>query len=263
MKPFFAAGAIPESPNFITFLYQSFQGFPWVVFLHQWESVFFSILVASLISLIFILGSRKRALIPGKMQNTLEWIVESLEQMVVGVLGPDGKKYLPFLGSLFIYILTMNLFGMIPLMKSPSSSLNITAGLAICVFCLVQYLNIKNMGVFGFLHHLAGSPKDALGWMMAPLMFPIELITQISRPVTLSLRLFGNILGEKILIGVFALFGISLVAQYQLPVGLPLQVPFMLFGMLTSFMQALVFTLLSTVYILLSVPHHEEEKRIQ
>jgi F-type H+-transporting ATPase subunit a len=113
-------------------------------------------------------------------------------------------------------------------------------------------MNIKNMGVKGFLYHMAGSPKNAVEWMIAPLMFPIELLTQVSRPITLALRLFGNIFGEKILVGFFAMASITLF--YFIPV----QTPFMFLGLLTSVMQAMVFALLSTIYILLSVPHGDE-----
>jgi F-type H+-transporting ATPase subunit a len=248
---------IPELPNFITFLYHQFHEMPWAKFLHQWENIIFSILIGALVSTFAYLGIRKKALIPAGLQNGLEMLVEQLNNIIVNVLGPEGKRYVPFLGTLFIYILTMNLFGMIPLMKSPSSSLSITAGLALCVFSFVQYLNIKNMGFFGFLYHLAGSPKTMLEWILSPLMFVLELIAQLARPVTLALRLFGNILGEDILIGAFALLGVSLLANLHSPVGLPLQIPFMFLALLTSFMQALVFTLLSTIYILLSIPHKE------
>jgi F-type H+-transporting ATPase subunit a len=146
----------------------------------------------------------------------------------------------------------MNLLGLVPLMSSPTSNLNITVALAICVFVLVQYLNIRNMGLKGFLYHLAGSPTNAVGWLIVPLMFPIELLTQLSRPVTLALRLFGNILGEKILVAFFAMVGITLLYFF------PIQIPFMFLGILTSVMQAMVFTLLTAIYILLSVPHTEE-----
>jgi F-type H+-transporting ATPase subunit a len=193
------------------------------------------------------------------LQNGLEFLVEQFRQLVLGVLGPHGDKYLPFLGTLFIYIFVMNIFGIIPLMKSPSSSLNITVALALCVFGLVQYLQIKNMGFFGFMFHLAGSPKSLIEWLLAPLMFLLEVISQLARPVTLSLRLFGNILGEDILIGAFAALGVAVVAAYQSPVGIPLQLPFMFFVLLASFMQALVFTLLSTVYILLSIPSLDDK----
>jgi len=250
---------VPELPNFINFINEKIQPSSWASFLHHWEDIIFSVLVALIISIIFTIGIRKKALLPTGLQNALELITETLQTWVVSLLGPQGEKYVPFLGTLFIYILSMNWFGLVPLMKSPSANLSITAAHAICVFLLVQYLNIKNMGFFGFFYHLAGSPKGFLGWLMAPLMFPLELLTQISRPVTLSLRLCGNILGEHTLIGAFALLGVAMVSSFDSPVGFPLQLPFLFLGLMTSLMQALVFTLLTAVYILLSVPHSENE----
>lgn len=250
---------VPELPNFITLITRKFRGSEWAEWVHDWDSVIFAVIIASLISLLFYFGTRNSRLIPSGLQNFLELLVDNLRTLVVGVLGTHGEKYLPFLGSLFIYIFCMNVAGMIPFMKAPSSNISITAALGITVFGLVQFLNIRNMGFFGFLHHLAGSPKNLTEWMIAPLMFPIELLIQLSRPVTLSLRLFGNVLGEDILIAAFAVFGIGLVSSFHSPIGLPLQIPFMLLGLLTSLMQALVFTLLSTVYILLSIPHKEED----
>jgi F-type H+-transporting ATPase subunit a len=253
MKMVLAATAgVPTFPNILTLL-ENYLGESRVSdFLHHWQSIIFSFIAASLIALVFYLGSRSKEMIPYGLQNFLEWIVESFRSFVVSVLGPEGEKYVPFLGTLFLYILTMNTLGLIPLMASPSSNLNITVALAICVFVMVQYLNIKNMGIKGFLYHLAGSPTNAVGWAIAPLMFPIELLTQIARPVTLALRLFGNILGEKILVSFFAMVAITMLYFF------PVQLPFMFLGLLTSVMQAMVFTLLSTIYILLSVPHSEE-----
>jgi len=242
----------PELPNFLTLLHSFYTDSRIIAYLHSWQNIFFSILIGALISIVFYLGASKKEMIPGSFQNFIEWIVESFHSLVISILGPKGEQFVPFLGTLFIYILCMNLFGLIPLMHSPSSSLDITVALAICVFCRVQYLNIKNMGVKGFIYHLAGSPKDTASWLMVPLMFPIELLTQFSRPITLALRLFGNILGEKILIGFFAIVGVTLLYF------IPIQTPFMFLGLLTSLMQAMVFTLLSTIYILLSDPHAEE-----
>lgn len=246
----------PELPNIISLLNKIFDSSPVISFLHEWESIFFSLCASLLISLVFYFGNRNKSFIPSGLQNFLEWFVEHLRSFITEILGPDGDKYLPFLGSLFLFILSMNWFGLIPLLKAPTSNLNITVALAICVFVLVQYLNIKNYGVRGFLYHLAGSPKDALGWFLVPLMLPIELLTQFTRPLTLALRLFGNVLGEDILIGFFAMFGVVLLANY-VPIGLPLQIPFMFLALLTGLMQALVFTLLSTIYILLSIPNPE------
>lgn len=248
------ASVIEEPPNILTLVYQLFQDTPWAQFMHAYENIFFSIIAALLVALFFQIGLRKRDLIPEGAQNFVETVVESILKIISGILGSEGVKYIPFLGTLFIYILVMNLMGLVPLMKAPSSSLNITIALALCVFFYVQYLNVKNFGFFGFLHHMAGSPKNLQGWLLAPILFPLELLSQISRPVTLSLRLFGNVMGEEALIGYFALAGISYFIHDYFPLGLPLQLPFMLLGLLTSFMQALVFTLLSTVYILLSKP---------
>lgn len=250
----------PEVPNVISLIYTSFTEAPkWAVTLHEWQNIIFSIGIACLISLIFYLCARKSALIPEKFQNGLEFFIEGFRDFVVSILGEHGEKYVPFLGTLFIYILCMNWFVLIPLMKSPSASINVTAGLAITVFILVQYLNIRNWGIKGFLYHLAGSPKDFVGWAMVPLMLPIEILTQLTRPLTLALRLFGNVLGEDILIGVFALFGVAIFSSFQAPIGIPLQIPFMFLALLTGLMQAGVFTLLSTVYILLSQPDHQVE----
>lgn len=243
---------IPEIPNFITFLRKSLSNEALSYHIYKWENIIFSLLIAIGLCLVFYFGTRKKEDVPTGFHNFLEWIVEQFRHFVIGILGPDGERYVPFLGTLFIYILTMNLIGLIPFMKSPTASPNITIALAVVVFCYVQYLNIKNMGIGGFLYHLAGSPKDFVSWMIVPLMLPIEILTQLSRPVTLALRLFGNILGEKIMLGFFALMGITFFYF------LPIQTPFMFLGLLTGIIQALVFTLLSTIYILLSVPHADE-----
>lgn len=247
---------VPEVPNLFTLLYKGASS-PLTLFLHQWESTIFSILLAAGIAILFCFGAKRREAIPStRLQNLLELVVEFMQKFAKEILGAQGEKYVPFLGTLFVYILMMNWMVLFPFMKAPSSSLSITAALAICVFILVQYLSIRNFGFFGYLYHMAGSPKGVLGWAMVPLMFPIELLTQLSRPLTLAFRLFGNVIGEDILIGAFALFGITLFAFS--PIGLPLQMPFMLFAMLTGLMQALVFTLLTAIYILLSMPSSED-----
>lgn len=254
------SGDVPELPNFIQILYNRFPHETWIQVLHRWEDLVFSLIVGASITLFLYGGLRKKELIPRGLQNAIELGLTTLQNLIMGILGPQGTKHLPFLGTLFIYILLLNWVGLIPLMKSPSSNLNVTAGLAVCVFFYVQYLNIKNMGILGFLYHLAGSPQGVAGWMLVPVLVPLELLSQISRPVTLALRLFGNILGEHILLGVFAVLGVVWVAVYALTLTLPLQIPFVFLALLTGFMQALVFTMLSTVYILLSIPHPKKIK---
>lgn len=243
------AAGIPEAPNLFTLLRDYFGKNRWTDYFQAFEGIFFSVVAAALISLIFYLGARNKEMVPKGLQNFLEWVVENFRNVVLGIMGPEGEPYVPFLGTLFIYIFTMNLLGLIPLMKSPSSNFNVTIGLAITVFGYVQYLNIKHMGFRGFLYHLAGSPKSLIEWVLVPLMLPIEILTQVSRPITLALRLFGNIMGEKILVGFFALASVTVFYFF------PVQMPFLFLGILTGVMQALVFTLLSTIYIFLALPH--------
>lgn len=248
--PFLAAAGVPEVPNMVQLLTRHLLvEHPWTDFLSVWESTLYTFLVGALLSITFYITSHQHNKIPAGFQNFVELVAETLQNMLVGIMGQDGKQFIPFLGTLFIYILSMNLFGVIPLMKSPTSSVSVTLGLGLAVFGYVQYLSIKNMGLKGYLFHLMGSPKTTAGWFIVPLMLPIELITQISRPITLSLRLAGNILGEKILVGFFAVFGATWLMFF------PIQTPVIFFGLLTSLMQAVVFTLLSAVYISLSVKH--------
>ena len=242
----------PILPNIFSILHKTFHGAEWAYLLEDWENIFFSVGIGIIFSLVFYFGTKKREMIPTGLQNFLEFIGETLLNTILAVLGPKREKYLPFIGSLFVYIFCMNIMGIIPLMKSPSSSLNITAALALCVFFYVQYLHVKNRGILGYLYYLAGSPKDKIGWLISPLMLPIELLTELTRPITLALRLFGNIFGEEIMIGIFALFGVTAIAALNLPLGLPLQLPFMLLAIFTSFIQALVFALLSSIYLALS-----------
>lgn len=256
---FAAAPSVPEVPNFFVFIYQIFGDSSLAHFLHRWDSIIFAQVAAIGIALLFHTGAKHKHLIPNPLQNFLEWIVELVQKSIYEILGEKGEKYIPFLGTLFIYILTMNWLVLIPFFKPPSSNLNVTIALALTVFGYVQYLNIKNYGFFGFLFHLAGSPKNAIGWILSPMMFVLELLTQLTRPLTLALRLFGNIFGEDILIGTFSLFGVAFLAGwFDAPVGLPLQVPFLFLALFTGLLQALVFAYLSSIYILLSIPHDHD-----
>jgi F-type H+-transporting ATPase subunit a len=248
-----------ELPNFLTFISKGLKDEQIGELLVDWQDPIFSVFIAGTIAIIFQLGTRNCKLMPKPFQNFLEFIAHGVDSIVKEIVGPEGRKFAPFIGTLFVYIVSMNWAGLVPLLKSPSSNISITVGLAISVFVVVQYLNFKNMGVFGFVYHLAGSPKGLLGWAMVPLMLPVEIIVQLARPLTLSLRLFGNILGEDIFIALATVFGVSLMANYMIPVGLPLQLPFMFLGLFTGFLQALVFTLLTTIYILLSIPDASEE----
>src|SRR5206468_4341567 len=214
--------------------------------LHEWEVIIFSLLVAFLIGLTAWFASRNPRMIPGPFQNAVEALVEALYDFIVGILGPrHGPRYVPFLGTLFIYILAMNLFGLIPFMDSPTSSLNVTVSLALVVFLFSQYIGFKELGFVGYFDHMMGSPRTFIGWILVPLMLPIHLMGELAKPISLSCRLFGNIFGEDMLLVAFATLGVSTLSFAHLPFGLPLQLPFMFLALLTSTLQALVFTVLS------------------
>jgi F-type H+-transporting ATPase subunit a len=204
------------------------------------------------------LASRNPSLVPTPLQNFVEAIVDYISKFVVEILGPKyGPRYVPFLGTLFIYIFAMNLFGLIPFMHSPTSSLNVTVALALTVFLYVQYTGFKELGPLGWADHMLGSPRDVTGWLLVPLMLPIHLLGELAKPISLSCRLFGNIFGEDMLLVAFATLGISILSFTHLPFGLPLHALFFPLALLGSGLQAMVFTVLSTIYFLLMLPHDE------
>ena len=228
-------------------------------FILRYQAPIFSFLIIIILSTLCILGARAMTMVPGRFQNVIEWAIEGLDNFIGGVLGPEGRRFVPFLGTLFLYIYLQNVFGLIPLMFTPTSMIESTASLAICVFLYVQWTAVRMNGIGGYLRHLAGDPHDLTGWLMSPLLFPLHVIGELARPLSLSLRLFGNMMGEETLIAVFVGLGITVLAFTHLPIGVPLQVPFMFLALLTTLIQALVFTLLSTIYFALVLPHHEEE----
>ncbi len=232
-------------------------GKPWANFLHHFEYVIYAMVVAVILSIIFITAARNPQMVPGPLQNVIEAAVEAAYNFFVGILGPKyGPRFVPFLGTLFIYIWAMNFFGTIPMMHSPTANLNITVAMALTVFGYVQFTAFKELGFMGWLDHMAGSPRSAIGWALVPLMMPVHLIGELAKPISLSCRLFGNIFGEDMLLVGFATLGITALSSMHMPFGLPLQLPFMFLGVLiTQPVQALVFTMLSTVYFLLMLPH--------
>jgi F-type H+-transporting ATPase subunit a len=165
------------------------------------------------------------------------------------MIGENSRRYLPLIGTLFIYIFLMNLGGIIPLWTSPTANINITFAMAICVFLYVQYEGIRVNGLKGYINHFVGEPK----WL-APLNFPLHVIGEIVRPISLSVRLFGNIFGEDTVIAVL----IALVAPLVIPFNvIPLQLPMLLLACFTAFVQAMVFSILTCVYIAGATSHED------
>lgn len=258
MEEAHSAATIPEVANLITLLKSQFEDSSLVSFLHHWENPFFSGIIIIGLVIFARIATRKREMIPGKLQNFVEYCLESLDNLSSGVIGHYGRHYAPFIGTLFIYIFVMNMSGLVPFMKSPSSSINTTVGLAITVFLYVQYTGVRRLGILGYVDHLLGRPRDVMGVLFIPMMLPLHVLEEFIKPMSLSLRLFGNILGEDALIGAFVMLGITALHFIGSPVGLPLQTPFMLLAIITGTIQALVFTMLTTIYIASMLPHEEE-----
>lgn len=200
------------------------------------------IIVALLLMIVLGLASRGLALVPSRRQSLLEIIVQAFEGQLVEIIGEEGRKFLPMIATVGLFVFSANMIGLVPGFMSPTSKLNVTAGCALTVFFYYHWQGMKAQGVFRYLKHFAG-PIPAL----APLLLPIELISHFSRPVSLSLRLFGNIFAEELLIVIIA----SIV-----PFVLPL--PFMAVAIFTSVIQAFVFVLLACIYIAGAVAHEEE-----
>jgi len=249
-----------ELPNLVTILNEYvFGGTSVGEFLHHWENAIFSLAIVIILVVVARFAYRNPQLVPRGLQNGVELIIEALESFIVGVIGPHGRKFVPFLGTLFLYIFCSNLAGLIPLMKAPTANVNQTIALALCVFFYVQFTAVKENGIVGFVKHLMGEPRSAIQWAFVPLMLPIHIIGEFAKPLSLSVRLFGNVTGEDILILIFVGLGVAVLSFTHLPIGIPLQLPFIFLAILTSFIQALVFMLLSTVYFAMILPHGEED----
>ncbi|MFH0984723.1 MAG: F0F1 ATP synthase subunit A [Candidatus Omnitrophota bacterium] len=245
-----------ELPNFISLLEHFFPKSPLVHFLFSWENLIFSFLVLGFIAIRSIQAARKNEFLPGGLQNRWELVFEGLSEFVTSILGPRGMKHVPFLGTMFLYILLQNWLGLLPLMKSPTSAWSTTIALALITTVYIQWIGIKEHGFAGYAKHLAGNPTGILGIVLVPLMLVINLsIEFFAVPLSLSLRLFANVSSEDKLLYKFA----ELNAMYH---WLPFF--FQLFAnvlvILFSFIQAFVFLLLSTVYISLILPHEHDEE---
>lgn len=206
------------------------------------DYVIMSLIAALLLILFFSLSSKKPKLIPSRIQSVMELIIQFFEGLLGDLIGEDGKKYLPLVGTIGLFILTCNLMGLVPGFMSPTSKLNVTAGCALTVFLYYHWQGIKAQGFFKYLKHFMGPIP-----FLAPLMVPIEIISHFSRPLSLSMRLFGNIFAEELLI---------LIMASIIPFLLPL--PFMAIAIITAVVQAYVFVLLSCIYIAGAVAHEEE-----
>ncbi len=201
-------------------------------FAHNNSHVVHSWLIMAILIVCAVLFAKGVKLIPTRGQNVLEVIIEGLENFMVEITGPEGRFFFPFIATVFLYILVSNLIGLVPGFNSPTANLNTTLSLALCTFVYTHIIGIKFHGA-KYIKHFFGPV-----WWLAPLMFPIELIGHFARIMSLSVRLFGNIFGKEMVLTI--LFGLA--GLYLAPL------PILFLGILVSFIQALVFMLLSIMY---------------
>jgi len=175
---------------------------------------------------------------PGMLQNAVEWLVEAIQGIISqNILTENADQFFPVVATLAIFIGVSNLLGLIPGLHSPTPDINTPVAMALIVFFMVPYFGIRIHGLGGYLKHYV----DPIF-----LMLPIEIASEIARTFSLSFRLFGNILGEEIIIAI-----LFLIAPIIVPV------PMMLFSIFTGILQAYIFTLLSCVYIGGAVKAHQ------
>ncbi len=198
--------------------------------------VVMALIVTVVIIIFFKLTVKNLSMFPRKLQKFLELVYQGFRSLIDDVIGPEGRKFLPALATVGIFIAMCNLVGLLPEMGSPTANLNVTVGCALFIFTYYHYQGIKKHGALGYLKTFAGP-----AWWLAWLFFPIELISHLSRPLSLSMRLFGNIYGEDLVIYI-----IMLIAPWYLFIS-PL--PMMAFAIFTSFLQAFIFVMLSTIYL--------------
>lgn len=212
---------------------------PWVDIgvLHAALAMVLLIVVARLATMRLQVRAEKAS----KLQMAMEWVYDLLTSFATRMIGPRGPEFVPLLGTFFLYIFTMNLMGLIPGLGSPTSRLGVTAALGVTAFLAVQYAGFRHRG-WRYLMHFVGQPV----WL-APLNIPVHIVGELARPLSLSVRLFGNIFGEDTMLLQFMMLGVAVTSAIYVPV--PLQLPMAAFVIFGGFIQALVFTALTAAYI--------------
>ncbi len=201
-------------------------------FAHEYNHVIHAWFVMALLLAAALLFARGVQMLPRKGQNFYEVVIGGLEDFMVDITGPEGRLFFPYIATIFLFILVSNLLGLVPGFFSPTANINTTLALALCTFCLTHIIGFKFHGP-KYLKHFLGPV-----WWLAPLMLVLELIGHLARVMSLSIRLFGNIFGKETVLGIFFM----LAGLYLAPL------PILFLGILVSFIQALVFTLLSIIY---------------
>ena len=206
------------------------------------------LIVATITVTCLIVRSRLSVENPSRFQIVLEDAVLAVQGLLVDWIGPEGKAFLPLIFTFGIFILLSNYAGLVPGLKSPTSNINVPLGCAITTWVYYHVQGVKKQGVLSYLKHFALPPGVPI--VMAPLMLVIETISHAARLLSLTLRLFGNIFGEEMVV---------LILASIIPFIVPL--PMMFLGLITGGLQAFIFVLLSIIYLqgAVAVEHEHDE----
>jgi F-type H+-transporting ATPase subunit a len=202
-------------------------------FAHAYPHVTYTWLIMLLLIVFSLLAVKSIKMVPAGGQNFFEMVISGIENFQVDTMGEHGRMVFPLIATLGIFIFISNALGLIPGFYSPTASLNTTLACALIVFFTTHIIGIKTHG-FKYIKQFLGPV-----WWLAPLMLPIEIISHLSRVLSLTLRLFGNIMGEDLVL-IILLF---LAGKFMAPL------PMMFLALFTSFVQAFVFALLSMIYL--------------
>ena len=214
------------------FLVKLFEAIGLGHFAHAYPHVIYSWFVILLLIIFAVLATRKIEMIPTKAQNLFEIIISGMEEFMVDITGEEGRWFFPIIATIFIYIATCNLLGLVPGFYPPTASINTTAACAIPVFLFTHFIGIKYHGI-KYIKHFLGPV-----WWLIPIILPIELIGHLARILSLSFRLFGNITGHELVLAILFMLAGAFFAP----------LPIMAMGIFVALVQAFVFFLLSIMY---------------
>ncbi len=192
-------------------------------------------------AILFISGFALRGrmkMVPTGFQNVMEVVIGGLEDFAVGMSGEKARKVMPILAGIFLFVLVQNLLGLVPGCDAPTANINTNAAMAVFVFLYYNFVGLRAWGP-GYIKHFMGPMLP-----LAPLMLPIELISHVARPLSLTLRLFGNIRGEEIVLLLFFIMA---------PIGATLPAYFLFF--IAKVLQAFIFYMLTAIYLQGAMEH--------
>lgn len=216
-----------------------FEGIGLDHFAHTYPHVIYTWVVMAFLIGVAFLATRGISLVPQKLQNVFEMLISRLEEFMVGITGEEGRWLLPLTATLFIFIAVSNLVGLIPGFLPPTANLNTTLACALIVFVFTHVIGIKYHGV-AYIKHFLGPV-----WWLMPVIFIIEVIGHLARILSLSLRLFGNMMGHELVLTILFL----LAGAFFVPL------PIMAMGIFVALVQAFVFFLLSVMYFTGAMEH--------